>query len=74
MAAERNMGSALSLGRLGLGLGNGHTYSAAGTILGLSLGTALVIATGALIVVGLTSLVTSGGKKRKVDQPQETLR
>ena len=69
MAAEGNMGSALSLGRLGLGLGNGHTYAAAGTVLGLSLGTALMIAAGALIVVGLTSLVTSGEKKPKVDQP-----
>lgn len=74
MAAEGNMGSALSLGRLGLGLGNGHAYAATGTVLGLSLGTVLMIATGALIVVGLTSLATSGKKKPKADLPRWTLR
>lgn len=65
MAAEGNAASVLSLGGLGLGLGNGHAYAATGSILGLSLGTALVVAAGAVVIMGVASLVTSGKKKPK---------
>ena len=68
MAAQIKTGSALSLGRLGLALGNGHAYAATGSILTLSLGMVLIIAAGTLLVVELTSLGTSDKKKPKADQ------
>jgi len=59
MLTESSTGSTLSLGGLGLGLGNGHAYAAVGSLLGLTLGVAVVVAAGTLLVVGL-SKATSG--------------
>ena len=73
MAVQIKTGSALSLGRLGLALGNGHAYAATGSIFVLSLGTALMITAGILLVVGLTNLGTSDKKKPKADQTKEKL-
>ena len=57
MGTHANMGTVLSLGGLGLGLGNGHAYAATGAILGLSLGSVLLSAAGAgLLVVGMKKL------------------
>jgi len=64
MALQGNTGSAVSsLGGLGLGLGNGHAYAATGSILGLTLGTALVITGGVLVVVGLARMAASAKNK-----------
>ena len=68
MGVQSNAGSALSLGRLGLALGNGHAYAAAGSILGVLLGTAVVITVGALLVVGLAGL---GASDRKMSNAAE---
>jgi len=68
MAVQGKTGSALSLGRLGLALGKGHAYAATGSILGPAIATVLVIAAGAVLVVGLTSLLTSDKKKPKARQ------
>lgn len=51
MGLEAKVGSALPVGRLGLGLGKGYAYTAGGAaIVGTVLGTALAVAAGALIV------------------------
>lgn len=50
MGLEVKAGSALALGRLGLGLGKGFAYTAGGTIAGMSLGTVLMITAGSLIL------------------------
>jgi len=68
MGVHSNTGSALSLGRLGLGLGNGHAYAAAGGILGALLGTAVVITIGVLLVAGLAGMGASDRKKPEADQ------
>jgi len=68
MAVQVKTGSAMSLGRLGLALGKGHAYAATGSIFALSLGMALIIAAGTLLVVGLTNLGTSDKKKPKAGQ------
>jgi len=48
---------------LGLGLGNGHAYAAGSTLLG-SIGTVVLVAAGAvLVVVGIKKLVKSKKKK-----------
>ena len=66
MGTHAKMGTALSLGGLGLGLGNGHAYAATGAILGLSLGSVLLIAAGAgLLVVGMKKLRASSKKTPK---------
>ena len=67
MAAQGNAGSVLSLGGLGVGLGNGHAYAATGGILGVSLGAVLAVAAGTLIVVWLARMVTSDKKKPQTD-------
>lgn len=69
MGTHANTGTALSLGGLGLGLGKGHAYAATGAILGLSLGSVLLIAAGAgLLVVGMKKLWPSSKKTPKDDQ------
>ena len=55
------------MGRMGYALRHGYpVYAArsAGTLLGATLGTALLVATGVALLVGVTSLVTSGRKKQ----------
>lgn len=64
MSLELKTGSGLSLGGLGLGLGNGHAYAAAGTILGFSLGTALIVDGVVLLAVGVKKLITSNKKTK----------
>ena len=68
MATGTNASSALSLGRLGLGLGGGHGYAVSGGILGVSFASVLVIGAGALLAVGLMKLVSPSKKKPKADQ------
>ena len=68
MAVQVETGSALSLGRLGLALGNGHAYAATGTLLGLSLAAVLVVAGGVLLIMGLTSVATPDRKKAKAER------
>ena len=65
MALETSASSALPLGGgLGLALGNGHAYAAAGTAMGLSLGTIALVAGGViLLIVGIKKLATSKEKK-----------
>ena len=69
MALDTGGGAAVSLGGLGLGLGNGHAYAATGAILGLSLGSVLLIAGGtALAVVGVWKFRKSRKDKAKADK------
>ena len=70
MAVHNGTSSALSLSKLGLALGNGHAYAAAGSVLGFFLGTAIVIAAGTLLVVGLVGMGSSASDemKQKADQ------
>ena len=58
-------GSALPLGRLGLGLGKGYAYAASGAIAaGTILGTALAIAAGALILGWVVGSVEKAQKPK----------
>jgi len=59
MSMCEHAGSAMRYGRMGLMAARMHGYSAVGSFLGLSLATAAILAAGALLVVGLTSLATS---------------
>jgi hypothetical protein len=70
MGLNLKTGSALGAGSgLGLGLGNGHGYAAAGSILGLSIGTlALALGGTILLVLGIKKLVNSSEKKPKTKQ------
>lgn len=65
MGLKLKTGSALATGSgLGLGLGNGHAYAAAGSILGMSLGTlALAVGGTILFIVGIKKLGSSKEKK-----------
>ena len=67
MSLKLKTGSVLTAGSgLGLGLGNGHAYAAAGSILGLSLGTlALAVGGTILLIVGIKKLGSSKEMKPK---------
>jgi len=66
MALKLKTGSALTAGSgLGLGLGNGHAYAATGALLG-SIGTVVLVAAGAILVVfGIKKLANSKKTKTK---------
>ena len=68
MGTHSGTSSTLSLSRLGLGLGHGHAYAATGSVLGLGLVTALLVATGALVIVGVARLGRSNKKRAELDQ------
>ena len=59
----------MSLGGLGLGVGHGHAYAVTSSILGLSLGSVLLVAGGvALVAVGLRKLRRSSREKTEAEK------
>ena len=68
MSAEYYERPMYYMGRMGYALGHGHgLYAArgAGTLLGATLGMALLVAAGAALIVGTASLIVSGRKKQE---------
>lgn len=67
MSVETYRGPAMYLGRMGYALRHGYpVYAArgAGTILGLSLATALAVGAGILLIAGVVSLIASGKESK----------
>lgn len=70
MAVHTGMGSALSLGKLGVALGKGHmAHAAASAVLGFSLtAVALAVVVGTLLLVEMTDSEAPDNKKPKAEQ------
>lgn len=65
MSMYEGVEHAMRLGRMGVVVTRAPAYSTMGSFLGLSLATAAIVAAGALIIVGLTTLAT-----RKQTEPE----
>jgi hypothetical protein len=67
MSLETYRRPVMYLGRMGYALRNGHGIyltRGAGSILGLSLATALAVGAGILLIAGAVSLIASGKKSK----------